>query len=408
MKKIIPLLLILFGVGIAWGQRCLSETILKEKMENDPEVAARRIAIEANRQIPTLDSEITSREVVTIQVVVHVVYFLPIENISDAQIQSQIDVLNEDFRLQNANANIVTLPEFASKMADMEIEFQLADTDPDGQPTNGITRTHTLIPNIALKLLGNLRLICYTELGGQDAWCPDRYLNIWVGKFPVGFAGDTSFPGQDEPEEDGVRIDPYHFGRTGIALAPFNLGRTLTHEIGHYFDLQHTWGNCITDDGIEDTPWQKSPYSGCPSGWNYYSCDSRDMYVNYMDYTDDACMAMFTLEQKQRLMATLNGPRSGLLTPTNCGTVSTVEAENWFKGSLFPNPTNDQLFVELPFRNDSTYELEFFDMQGKHLGEKFNLDSGIHELDITMLGSGVYFVKITQGKHYMYKKVVVQ
>ncbi len=410
MKKIIALVLSLILMSATWGQRCLSDMMLAQKMAESPVVQARRAAIEANRT--TGEHAVSFRNVVTLQVVVHVVYHNALENISDLQIQSQINALNEDFRLQNANAGIVTLPEFANVMADLEIEFQLADTDPWGQPTNGITRTATTESTIGIAVAPDgRRRICYTELGGQDAWCPEHYINIWVGKFPPGIAGEGSYPGEDEPEEDGIRIDPSRFGRTGLAVAPFNLGRTLTHEMGHFFDLPHIFGSvgsCEMDDGFEDTPTQKDPYLGCPFGWSYNSCNSKDMYVNYMDYTDDACMAMFTNEQKNRVRSILEGARAGLLMPGSCGPVDTQEhSPNWFSGRVFPNPSKGIIYLDLPFGNENEYYVDLYDLAGRLVQERYNFHAGTHAIDLGQLENGIYFIKITKGENSIIVKLIV-
>ncbi len=182
--------------------------------------------------------------VVHIPVVVHVVYKGPLENISDAQIQSQIDVLNADFRLQNANAsNIPT--EFQPFAADVEMEFCLASQAPDGTPSNGITRSSTSWLNIGQILApdGSPR-VCYTALGGEDAWDPAHYLNIWVAGIGGGILGFGTQPGTAPPAEEGVVIDPKYFGTTGLAALnpPNHPGHPPHTRSGIIFDLNYIWG----------------------------------------------------------------------------------------------------------------------------------------------------------------------
>ena len=149
---------------------------------------------------------------VTIPVVFHVVWRTEKDNITDEQIASQIQALNQAFRLQNANQDIIT-PAFRMLAADLEIEFCLARSDPEGVATNGITRTRTVIDRIASVLTPDgRRSICYSAAGGQDAWDSNRYLNIWIGEMSAGLAGEASFPGQDEAAEDGIRIAPDRVG----------------------------------------------------------------------------------------------------------------------------------------------------------------------------------------------------
>ncbi|NJK39929.1 MAG: zinc metalloprotease, partial [Oscillatoriales cyanobacterium SM2_3_0] len=226
-------------------------------------------------------------DVRTIPVVVHVVYHSasPEQNISEAQIQSQIEVLNRDFRAKNPD--ITGVPEaFKSLVTDARIEFTLATTDPQGKPTNGITRTATtataFMDDDAVK---------YSLRGGINAWPGDLYLNIWVCQLGAGLLGYAQFPG-GSTETDGVVITYTAFGTMGTAAAPFNLGRTATHEIGHWLNLRHIWGDdgdgCHGSDFVDDTPNQAGSNSGRPT-FPRITCNNGpngDMFMNYMDYTD--------------------------------------------------------------------------------------------------------------------------
>lgn len=245
-----------------------------------------------------------------IPTVVHVIHRGGPENISDDQIKSQIDVLNRDYRMKNADANKVPNV-FKPLAADAYVEFALATKGPDGQATDGITRTQTTVDHFTTD-----NRMKFTAQGGQDAWDATRYLNIWVCPEifdgPRALLGYAQFPG-GLPATDGVAIINNAFGTTGTARAPFNLGRTATHEVGHWLDLFHIWGDrvdCITDDQVTDTPIQARenynkpvhPHPSCNNG--------GDMFMNYMDYVDDDTMYMFTAGQVARIRATLAGPRS--------------------------------------------------------------------------------------------------
>ncbi|NJO45318.1 MAG: zinc metalloprotease [Oscillatoriales cyanobacterium RM2_1_1] len=252
-------------------------------------------------------------DVRTIPVVVHVVYHSasPEQNISEAQIQSQIEVLNRDFRAKNPD--ITGVPEaFKSLVTDARIEFTLATTDPQGKPTNGITRTATtataFMDDDAVK---------YSLRGGINAWPGDLYLNIWVCQLGAGLLGYAQFPG-GSTETDGVVITYTAFGTMGTAAAPFNLGRTATHEIGHWLNLRHIWGDdgdgCHGSDFVDDTPNQAGSNSGRPT-FPRITCNNGpngDMFMNYMDYTDDGAMFMFTAGQVLRMHAVLDYERAGL------------------------------------------------------------------------------------------------
>jgi len=250
------------------------------------------------------------RAVITIPVVVHVVYNNSTENISDAQINSQIQVLNEDFRRLNGDADGIW-----TQSADAEIEFCLATVDPNGNATNGITRTST-----SRTSFGTNDQVKFNSSGGKDAWPASDYLNVWVCDISGGILGYAQFPG-GPAATDGVVNDYQYFGTIGTATAPFNLGRTMTHEVGHYLNLRHIWGDggCSVDDFVSDTPASDAPNYGCAIG--HVSCGSTDMVQNYMDYSDDGCMNLFTQGQKSRMQALFSpgGARASLVSSNGCG-----------------------------------------------------------------------------------------
>jgi PKD repeat protein len=250
-----------------------------------------------------------SRNVITIPCVVHVVWNTPQQNISEDQIFSQIDILNKDFRRLNADTTN-TPPPFKPLGADCELEFRLARRDPNNNPTLGITRTQTNITEFGLN-----SILKFTASGGHDAWDRDRYLNLWVANLGGGLLGYATFPGGN-PSLDGVAIGFNYFGSTGVAVPPFNKGRTGTHEIGHWLSLYHIWGDdngsCAGTDFVDDTPNQALEFYNCPSYPQVDACTPNSpgvMFMNYMDYTDDACMNLFTQGQLARINATMNGPR---------------------------------------------------------------------------------------------------
>lgn len=262
--------------------------------------------------------------VVVIPVVVHVVYNNARENISDAQIQSQIDALNRDFR--RSNADIANVPdEFRPFIADTRIEFQLAERDPYCYPTSGITRTKTKVEDFVSDLNAptppERNPVKFNSSGGKDGWPSDQYLNIWVCDLSEAILGYASFPSDLEirPEEDGVVIDYEYFGTLETATAPYNLGRTTAHEIGHWLNLRHIWGDerpgedpCSGSDFVEDTPDQANPNYMCPTH-PQFSCGSNDMFMNYMDYVYDNCMVMFSQGQADRMNAVLYTTRASIV-----------------------------------------------------------------------------------------------
>ena len=256
--------------------------------------------------------------IVRIPVVVHVVWSKEEQNISDAQIQSQIDVLNEDFRKLNSDVSHVP-PVWSDLVADLGIEFFLATKDPDGNPTSGINRTHTSVASFSYMDEDRVKdRVKFRATGGQDAWPSDCYLNIWVCQLSGGLLGYAQFPG-GSAETDGVVILHSAFGTTGTASHPdnhYNKGRTATHEIGHWLNLYHIWGDdgtgCSGSDMVDDTPNQGGPNYASPV-FPHTSCNNEpngDMFMNYMDYVYDSDMFMFTQGQAIRVSACLEGPRS--------------------------------------------------------------------------------------------------
>lgn len=266
-----------------------------------------------------------------IPVVVHVIYDKNNANISREQIYSQIEVLNLDFRLKNTDASRV--PNVFKQLAgDAMIEFELAKRDPHGNATNGITRTKTSLDKFPYDssdryATEKLDKFIKKDEFGKSAWPSDQYLNMWVCSIDNGLLGYAQFPG-GPAWSDGVVINNIAFGTNGIAKPPYNLGRTATHEVAHFFDLLHIWGDdnggCHRSDNVADTPNQAGANYDTPT-FPSISCGNGpngDMFMNYMDYVDDEAMFMFTKGQIRRMHATLSGSRNslensdGLIKPT--------------------------------------------------------------------------------------------
>lgn len=245
-------------------------------------------------------------------------------NISLAQVRSQIDVLNEDFR------NLTGSNGFNANGVDTQIEFYLAPTNPDGNTLEepGIHRFNGGIPVWPTGLATTVD----SFLKPATIWNPDEYFNIWtvnfggfVGRNLLGYAqfpSNSGLPGLNvnggPSETDGVVVGFKYFGSADKDNFPelnttYNLGRTTTHEVGHWLGLRHIWGDgdCSEDDFCEDTPLADAPNYSCEPN---ISCGSQDMIENYMDYTEDPCMSMFTEDQKERIIQVLlNSPRRNTL-----------------------------------------------------------------------------------------------
>lgn len=252
-------------------------------------------------------------EIAHIPIVVHVVYNVPEQNISQAQIDSQIEALNRDYAAKNPDKSKVP-PPWTGLVADTGIQFALAKTDPAGRSTNGVTRTQT--QQTSFDTRGDP--VKSAASGGADPWPSDRYLNLWVCTLAGGILGYAQFPGMP-PQTDGVVILNTAFGTTGTATPPFNLGRTATHEVGHWLNLRHIWGdieNCAGTDFVDDTPPAQTANYQKPQ-WPHITCNNGpngDMFMNYMDYVDDDTMVMFTTLQVVRMHAALAGPRASIVT----------------------------------------------------------------------------------------------
>lgn len=314
----VALFLSIIGNSNAQSVRnCGTMPHLHEMEQQDPALTSRMENIERETKQWIDERQNNAQKgaaVVTIPVVVHVVYNTTAQNISDAQINSQINILNQDFRKLNTDISIVPSV-FAGLTADCEIQFCLAQRDPSGNATNGIVRKSTTVTSFSSN--DNIKR---SANGGSDAWNTSAYLNLWVGNLSGGLLGYAQFPG-GTASTDGVVILYTAFGNTGVAAAPFNKGRTATHEVGHWLNLRHIWGDATCgNDQVNDTPTQQTSNFGCPA-FPKVTCSNGpngDMFMNYMDYTDDACMVMFTAGQKSRMLASLNTTRASLLTSQGC------------------------------------------------------------------------------------------
>lgn len=282
--------------------RCSTMEVLEKHMIRTPDLRSRMETIEKQCEAfikLRKTGKINLIDTIAIPAVVHVIYNTDDENISDTQIHSQIDVLNKDF--SKTNSDISQLPkEFADIASSINIRFSL----------DSIIRISS-----TRSFWGTNDQMKFSSNGGSDVVNPETHLNIWVCTIGNGILGYAQFPG-DSASTDGIVISPQFFGTEGFVSPPFDRGRTATHEVGHWLNLRHIWGdgNCAQDDFVEDTPTSDGPNYGCP-GYPTIRCSSNDITMNYMDYTDDACMYMFTEGQKDRMRAVFakGGPRESFI-----------------------------------------------------------------------------------------------
>ena len=380
---------------------CGTMEVLAAQLAADPAQAQRMAAIEAHtRQLlanPALKR--TTTGTVIIPVVVHVLYNTAAQNISDAQVQSQLTVLNEDYRKLNMDAS-KTPAIYAGLAADANVQFVLAKRDPSGLATSGVihkyTKTASWSTNDAVK---------NSKRGGDDAWDASKYLNLWACNLGQGLLGYAQFPG-GSPSTDGVVILYSAFGSrakysAGTYISAYDLGRTASHEVGHWLNLRHIWGDdsgaCTGSDQVADTPNQGAENYGCPA-FPHVSCsNSGDMSMNYMDYVDDACMYMFSTGQSSRMNALFSagGARVGILTSLG-GTAPRMALPTGTSVSFYPNPASSVLTLDLPAGADAArYAVRVYDMRGHEMTQARYDSRG--QVEVGALPKGLYYVAIGNG-----------
>lgn len=398
MKRILLasccLLLLLPPAG---AQRaCGAYPFLLEASRTDPSLA--KPFTPGASLVQTFSDAPVELPLIRIPVVVHVIFNNDQQNISEAQIRSQIEVLNKDFRKLNADTSFIPTA-FRSLAADCRIEFQLASSDPAGRATKGIVRKATNVKGFGLD-----ESIRSTASGGSDPWDASQYLNIWVAPLSRGLVGFSSPPGIRK-DLDGVVISFTAFGTTGTAYAPYDKGRTATHEIGHWLGLRHIWGDSdCGNDYIDDTPPQSSSTLGCPSGV-ISTCNNGpngNMYMNFMDFTNDACINMFTRGQAAVMRSLFDdyGKRNSLLSSTGLNSPSLPALPEELKPGpssirLFPNPASQ--FVQL----ESSQSMDGQPVVIRNYAGQILIQSTVYrggKIMLNGLNSGIYFVTVGKSK----------
>jgi hypothetical protein len=287
--------------GVPPRRNCGTMSVHMALLEKYPQFRARQFALEEQTaKLRNSALKLSTVKTVTVKTVVQVIYNSAEQNISTAQIKSQIAVLNRDYGATNPDRTKVPAA-WKGLVSDSKIRFKLVR----------IVRTHTtktqFVDDDGVKA---------PATGGAPPYKPETHLNLWVCALGGGLLGYAQFPG-GPVATDGVVINYKAFGTMGTATAPYDKGRTATHEVGHYFNLRHIWGDtpdCSGSDAVADTPNAAGPNYGKPA-FPTITCNNGpngDMFMNYMDYVDDGAMFMFTSQQVTRMRAALNGPRSTL------------------------------------------------------------------------------------------------
>jgi hypothetical protein len=359
-------------------------------------------------------NSLSAEKTITIPVVVHVVHNQPVENITDVQIRSQIDALNADFSRTNNDFSKVPSV-FAKVSANVNIRFELAKVDPMGRPTTGIIRRKSTrmmwTDDDKIKSIAN---------GGSTTWDARSYLNIWVCNTVPGLTGYSTFPGADRTI-DGIVVRYDAFGTTGKLMAPFNKGRTLTHEVGHWMGLKHLWGDVqCGDDGIQDTPKQRGGNSGDPIFPRVTACNSSaegEMFMNFMDFTNDASMGMFTEGQKRVMRSQFETgssrasllQSSGLAEAWNANLEPEVLTVNTRDLVVYPNPVQSstmKVLVNLPYDNNGRH-YAIISSNGQ-IVKRGHMDQLEEEVDITSLAPGIYQIRLTDVSSNINTKFIRQ
>ncbi len=334
---------------------------------------------------------------IVIPTVFHIVYNTPQQNIPDSVIQRQLQIMNDDF--QRKNTDTVNTPiEFQGVAGKMDIEFCLAQQTPTGSATTGIVRVSTNVTAFNSPTTYSVPdPVKHTNSGGSDAWDTEHYLNIWI----CNLNGSTAYsapPGNFLPDDEGIVCKYQHIGLSNVY--PYGRGRSIVHELGHYFCLKHIWGDdqgaCNGTDYIGDTPNQANYSTNCPNFPLTDACTPNSpgvMYMNYMDYSEDGCRNMFSAGQTAYMLSCITSLRPGFLNAQGCVPVVGTENMPSTEWTMAQNETE----IQIRTGQSGISALQVWDLQGRSLFEATGLTEKEISIPKTTLGEGLVVIEARNG-----------
>ena len=411
MRKVIVLFILVVATIQMYAQnKCYSTEYMDQEMRNNASLKNSLEEIETfTRQVAAniISNQRSSgtSQIIRIPVVFHVLYHTAEENISTEKIIHQLNALNRDFRRKNSDS-VKTPLAFVPLATDMEIEFYFAKRDPLGRSTSGIERKYTPV-----KYWISDDKMKFNASSGTDAWDTKSYLNIWICKL-LGEMGYSTLPGV-ELQKDGIVLS--NSSVSSNSNIESTVGRTLVHEAGHWLNLRHIWGDTFCgDDFVNDTPKQSTFTVGCHTEIRRTcgNTEAGDMYMNFMDFTDDGCMNLFTKGQKKRARSLFeNGAyRQPILSskafdePVIFTSALPDFYPKWKEAQIYPNPAVSSIRINMEY--DDRWigkEIQVLDMTGKILMRKM-ISSTKQQIDINSLPAGIYFIRAQKEGEKIMKK----